>query len=162
MQSIGVPVSALDASARAPLSPLPALSGYLVLSGVAIFAAVWLTRGFGYPRQVNGLRIAEWVNANVKAGESVGAWNAGVVGYVSERPVVNLDGVTNNDLYRWVKERGAALDPAAVIPYAAERGLTYVTDYENILEPVLATPAGARLSPVYRVPDSYVVIYRLR
>ncbi len=145
-----------------PLSGAALIGGYFALSFVAIFAVVWLTRGFGYPHQVQGLRIAEWVNAHTQPGETVGVWNAGVVGYFSQRHVVNLDGVTNNDLYRWASERGVALSPATVVPYAAERAITYITDYEDIFAPVLGTPAGSLLVETYRLPDTYVVIYRLR
>ena len=145
-----------------PLGGVRLMGGYFALSFVAILVVVWLTRGFGYPHQVQGLRIAEWVNAHTQTGETVGVWNAGVVGYFSRRQVVNLDGVTNNDLYRWVSERGLALSPATVVPYAAERGITYITDYEDILAPVLGSPAGLLLVEAYRLPDTYVVIYRLR
>jgi hypothetical protein len=143
---------------------LPALAatvGYLALSGVAIFAVVWMTRGFGYPRQVGGLRLAEWANANVQAGQSIGVWNAGIVGYYSDHRVVNLDGVVNNDLYSWVRQRGMALQPTNVIAYARERGIVYVTDYEDILRPALATAEGQWLREKERLAGTDIAIYAL-
>jgi hypothetical protein len=139
----------------------PAVGVYLVASFVAILVVVGATRGFGYPRQVDGWRITQWLDQNTQPGDSIGVWNAGIAGYFSHRRVVNLDGVTNNDLYGWVGERGFPLTPATAIEYALERGITYVTDYEDALTPLLSTAAGRRLAAVHRFANSHVVIYRL-
>jgi len=160
--AVGYAYPALErAAARLGGSAALLTGGYLVLSGLAIFAVVWLTRGFGYPRQADGLRIAEWVNANVAPAEQIGVWNAGIVGYHSERTVVNLDGVVNNDLYAWVSERNLPLQPSAGVAYARERGLAYVADYEDILAPLAATPQGAGLVEAARLPGG-AVVYRVQ
>jgi hypothetical protein len=39
---------------------------------------------------------AEWVRSNLPADAVVGSWNAGTIGYLSGRRVVNLDGVVNS------------------------------------------------------------------
>jgi len=44
---------------------------------------------------------AQWVGANVPSTAVVGAWNAGIISYLSQRRVVNLDGRVNSwDFYQ--------------------------------------------------------------
>src|SRR4029077_13881509 len=44
---------------------------------------------------------AQWARVNLPADAVIGAWNAGAIGYLSERRVVNLDGVVNSwDYYQ--------------------------------------------------------------
>ncbi len=40
-------------------------------------------------------RAARWMNQHLPAGALVGSWNAGVLGYYAQQPVVNLDGLVN-------------------------------------------------------------------
>jgi hypothetical protein len=42
---------------------------------------------------------AAWTRENLPAKARIGAWNAGVIGYFSERQVVNLDGLVNTRRY---------------------------------------------------------------
>ena len=42
---------------------------------------------------------ALWVRENTPAGTAIASWDAGVIGYFSDRPVVNLDGVVNS--FEW-------------------------------------------------------------
>lgn len=42
------------------------------------------------------IRAADWLRENTAPGTRVGSWNAGMLGYFSHRPVVNLDGLAND------------------------------------------------------------------
>jgi len=44
-------------------------------------------------------RAATWARDNLPAHARVGAWNAGIIGYFSERQVVSLDGLVNTRRY---------------------------------------------------------------
>ena len=39
---------------------------------------------------------SQWINENVEEDAVIGVWNAGIIGYFSERRVVNLDGFVNS------------------------------------------------------------------
>ncbi len=116
-----------------------------------------------YPAQANGYIIAQWVSANTEPQARIGTWNAGVVGYLSTRMIVNLDGVVNNELYRYVSERRATFHLRDLRDYMIHQQISYVTDYEglcdeaiaeiNWLEPVFEFPnrSGACPVRVYRV-----------
>ncbi|MEP7198707.1 MAG: hypothetical protein ABI874_02710, partial [Chloroflexota bacterium] len=42
---------------------------------------------------------AQWARANLPRDAVIGAWNAGTIGYLSERRTVNLDGLVNSWTY---------------------------------------------------------------
>ena len=55
-------------------------------------------------------------------GSMVGSWNAGIFGYFSEVPVVNLDGLVNHEIVN--AYRAGEIN----WPYWVERGLTHLVD----------------------------------
>ncbi len=57
----------------------------------------------------------------------VGAWNAGILGFVSERGVVNLDGLVNDDAVPYILDN--RLDD-----YIRARGVRYVADFDAMLD----------------------------
>jgi hypothetical protein len=64
---------------------------------------------------------AAWVEANLPTEAVVGAWNAGAIGYLSDRRVVNLDGLVNSwDYYQ--------TDRYNLCRYWQEVGVTHVVD----------------------------------
>lgn len=68
---------------------------------------------------------AKWITANVPKDATVGSWNAGIVGYYSERKVVNLDGLINGfDLLPYLRED-------RIIDYIEREGLSYLSDMED-------------------------------
>jgi len=77
------------------------------------------------PHQVAMLNAGLYLRDHPEIGLA-SAWNAGVVAYFSGRPVVNLDGLVNDDIY-----------PAAVtgtlLDYMCRRGVRAVIDYEEMV-----------------------------
>jgi len=72
---------------------------------------------------------AQWIRANLPADTVVGAWNAGAIGYLSERRVVNLDGLVNS----WEYYQTERYD---LCRYWQETGITYVVDlFDHRAEP---------------------------
>lgn len=49
--------------------------------------------------QLANQQAAKWIDAHLPEGAVLASWDAGVVGYYSDRPVVNLDGVVNSHEY---------------------------------------------------------------
>lgn len=90
--------------------------------------------------------------------------DAGVVGYFSTRSMVNLDGVVNNEFYRYVSEQRLTFTLPDLRDYLLQKRIDYVTDYEifcdsdtlqqfDWLEPVFAFPDGhgTCIVRVYRI-----------
>jgi hypothetical protein len=70
---------------------------------------------------------AEWIRENIPEGESVGVLNAGIIGYLSERRVINLDGLVNNAAGEAIKEK-------RLYQYAIQdAGLNYLVDFDRAI-----------------------------
>ncbi|MBW1711349.1 MAG: hypothetical protein JRJ73_16005 [Deltaproteobacteria bacterium] len=67
---------------------------------------------------------AKWINANLPEGAVVGSFNAGIVGFYSERPVVNLDGLINNFEYLEAMKNGE------VYEYIVRNNIDYIAEYQ--------------------------------
>ena len=64
---------------------------------------------------------ALWLEANTGEEARIGSYNAGIIGYFSERTVINLDGVVNEDAYR-ARRAGKTLE------YVCGKQIDYVVD----------------------------------
>jgi hypothetical protein len=82
----------------------------------------WVDRR-ALPHRLNMLEGAYWVRDNTPPDARVSAFNAGIFGYFSERDVINLDGVVNEDAYR------ARMD-CRTSTYMADTNAEYVIDIE--------------------------------
>jgi hypothetical protein len=76
-----------------------AVGGVVVVVPLAVGLVVQV-RSFADPT-VRSIQRADrdaavWIDANLPAGARLASWDAGVLGYFSHRPVVNLDGVVNS------------------------------------------------------------------
>jgi hypothetical protein len=73
-------------------------------------------------------RAAQWINVNVPEGERVGSWNAGVVGYYAQRPVINLDGLINDfELLEHIRNR-------TVAEYIRSRDIRFLSDMDRYFD----------------------------
>lgn len=66
---------------------------------------------------------------------SVGAWNAGIISWFSERQIVNLDGLVNDEVLQYAKS-GRLSD------YVAKLQITYVMDFPFMLSSVFSASHG--------------------
>lgn len=69
------------------------------------------------------LRLASWV----PAGSHVGAYNAGIYGYLAKRRVINLDGVVNPAALEAMKRRD-------LLAYMRREGITHVVDHTSSID----------------------------
>ncbi len=81
------------------------------------FGIAWF-KDFDNGRMLNQLTIYQatiWVNKNLPDDSMIGAFNAGIAGYYSDYPVINLDGLVNNvvldsmlryELWDYINEQG--------------------------------------------------------
>ena len=139
-------LAALVAGAIAHALP-PALPARLPMAAPAV--AVLLLGGFaaagGSPRwpEADGplYVAARWARDHLEPGARVGSWNAGAIGFLSGRQVVNLDGVVNTFAYL---ER----DQYDLCSYWERTGITHLVDVFEAREGSIAM-TGATL-PVSR------------
>jgi hypothetical protein len=90
-------------------------------------AAYLFARSVGFTSGLYQARYeaALWIAANSSPDTVYAAWNAGQLGYFSDRVFINLDGVINDlDYYERVL-RG----PVPLVDYLAENKVDYVVDY---------------------------------
>jgi len=66
---------------------------------------------------------ARWLYDNTDKDVRIGSFNAGIIGYYSDRTVVNLDGVINN-------EAAAAIRRGQLLQYIREMNIKYIVDFE--------------------------------
>ena len=121
---------------------------------------VWQSRDYVvYPAEQNGYILAQWIRQETATEARIGSWNSGILGYLSRRTVINLDGVVNNDLYHYVVEKRISFyDLAGMWDYIESMDINYITDYENILSPAIMPLADKaslerRLELVYQFPS---------
>jgi hypothetical protein len=92
---------------------------------------------------------ALWINRNVPKGELVGSWNAGALGYYTDRNVVNLDGLINNFAFL------PYLRGDRVHEYVRLRNVRYISDMDRQIQSELRgrlplTEVYRRYSPLMR------------
>ncbi|MBV7332677.1 hypothetical protein KFU94_31495 [Chloroflexi bacterium TSY] len=97
---------------------------------------------------------ARWLTKNSSPETIFAAWNAGQLGYFSDRTVINLNGLINSiDYYEEVLSGNKEL-----LDYLQEQGVHYIVDYEDnpltrSLPIVHEFPqAGKRWLKIWQVP----------
>ncbi len=120
------PTLARVSAALRPITRWGRATEGLVVGGLLLVFALqgmktWRA-GF-YPWQIDMYRAAQWVAENTAPSDVIGAFNAGLQAYHSGRTVVSLDGVTNPDAFRAIREK-------RLLAYARQRGIRYIVDYE--------------------------------
>lgn len=116
---------AQGAGSRAARVGAGALVATVVASGYALNGATIVTRGL-YPWQAEMLAAGRWLHERAPDDAVVGSFNSGIIGYVSGRTVVNLDGLVNTAAADAVRDRrlGAYIDG---------RGIRLLVDYRYTL-----------------------------
>lgn len=86
--------------------------GFLMYSGTAVFllavylvpaSDLWRIDQYSFRRP--NYDAAHYLNTNTTPGARVASFNAGIIGYLSERTVINVDGVVNKDAFDASKDR---------------------------------------------------------
>jgi hypothetical protein len=97
----------------------------------AAFAGAWIwtfarqeisREDFGFVRY----RMAAWLREHTQATDAIAAYNAGELGYFSERKVIDLDGLVNDYAYYQEFVRGHG----DLSEYLSRSGVRYVGDYK--------------------------------
>ncbi len=122
LADVGVPGRS-DEMKRVSASWLPAGTFAVILAVAVVFYGPQRPDDFvvEHPHLRNQLEAARWLEANTQPEARIGSFNAGILGYFSDRTVVNLDGVVNEDAYR-------ARRDGMMRRYICERDIRYLVD----------------------------------
>ncbi|MCH8877292.1 MAG: glycosyltransferase family 39 protein [Chloroflexi bacterium] len=105
-------------------SETSALTVFAILL-VLVFAAIDIRTGVRgrLKHQPVMYEAARWLYDNTDKDVRIGSFNSGIIGYYSDRTVVNLDGVINN-------EAAFAIRRGQLLEYIRETNIKYVVDFE--------------------------------
>ena len=77
-----------------------------------------------WPWQARMLEGANWIRESLPEDAFVGSWNAGILGFYSERVVTNLDGVVNNEILSYVRNN-------QVCEYLNDAKVEFVAEFDS-------------------------------
>ena len=125
-ESAVLQASAESSVARA-LGPIAAI---LLLPLVAAFAYETWTFADPHLRSIEMANrdAGQWIDDNVPAGTVLSSWDAGVVGYYSHRPMINLDGVANSKAFYDAGRNGTLAE------FLADRNLAGVVNHGDSVD----------------------------
>lgn len=138
----------------------------LIVSLPFVLGGLWQLGAFTDPEirsmQLGDREAAEWIADNLPEDAVVGSFDAGVIGYFAERPVVNLDGLVNS--FEWYDARQEGTE--ATRAFLQEAGVTHIANHGDVVdgdEPgmrgavdaLYGDDAGARMELVHRVDYVY-------
>ncbi|MCZ6669638.1 MAG: hypothetical protein O6947_01255, partial [Acidobacteria bacterium] len=106
------------------------LLAVLLLAEIILYPAVKLGRGI-QREQVDTYAMVRWAADHADPGERIGSFNAGIPAFFLENPVINLDGLMNNDMLEVFRERSLGA-------YLEEKRVRYILDHEGMLGPIQA------------------------
>jgi hypothetical protein len=97
-----------------------------VVASVSLVSLWWLS---ATPNNLAATRysVAKWIDANLEEDAILGSFNAGQLGFFSNRSVVNLDGLINHVTYFETVIRDSS--PEALVAYLDRIGVDYIVDY---------------------------------
>jgi hypothetical protein len=93
---------------------------------------------------------ALWVRDHTAPNTVIASWDAGIIGYFSDRSVVNLDGVVNS--FEWERARHHA--PDATERFVLARGVTLIVNHGELVngeDPDIARNVRDLLGPTFQV-----------
>ncbi len=103
------------------------LTTYLQIAFKALLVRPWLHQaGMMYA----GLSLKE-----MKVDTKFAAWNAGIISYFSELPIVNLDGLVNDEVLSYIQQN-------RLLAYIQKKHIDYLVDYEYMLKNTIHNTRG--------------------
>jgi len=108
--------------------------GALVASGVYAAALLFMgyTSGFRTLPVYGFYDIAMWVSTHTDPAETIGVFQGGAIGYLSQRRVVNLDGKVNAEAYE-------ALRAGRLLDYVRDARIDIVLDSKRVIDLLLVS-----------------------
>ncbi|MFA4029130.1 MAG: hypothetical protein GDYSWBUE_001804 [Candidatus Fervidibacterota bacterium] len=119
-------------SRNSRLKPLPKLFVVaVVLMQLAQLSIGWhymQARMFGAFEEY--LNVAMWLREHIPQDARIGMFQSGTASYLSERTVINLDGVVNGEALK-------AMLNGQMVNYVASQGISYIADWDELIQLLL-------------------------
>lgn len=98
---------------------------------VALLLCSWIWIGYKeafvrYANQEEFIQAATWMNRELPLGSRIGVFNSGIQAFLSRHQVINLDGLVNNRVYPYLKQRN-------LLAYIHEQDIGYVSDFYKVI-----------------------------
>lgn len=123
----GARLEAPTSPARRAVVPIAAILGVPLLLALVIQARSFTDPDLRSIQEANR-DAGTWISDNLPADAVLGSWDAGVVGYFTEQPVMNLDGVVNSFEYLDASEAGTQAE------FLRERELSYLVNHGSLVD----------------------------
>jgi hypothetical protein len=115
----------------------------LFLIGNSMAMIGWrLYQARNYKRYGHQISVARWIRENLPTDSTIGTWNAGLVGYFSAYPVVNLDGLVNSPEYM-----NDYLLQGRTLDFVQSEEIEYIIDYVHTYD--LKSPPQRLTDPAW-------------
>lgn len=125
--SDGARLESPDTSARRSVAPIAAILAVPLILALGVQARTLADSNLRSIQEANR-QAGLWISDNLPADAVLGSWDAGVVGYFTDQPVMHLDGVFNSFEYRKAREQGTEAD------FLRDRGLAYLVNHGDLVE----------------------------
>lgn len=89
--------------------------------------------------------IARWVRTHTETDDTVGVFQCGTIGYLSDRKVINLDGKVNHEAL-------CALKGGCLAEYIEQEGIDVIVDHENVIDIFLGEECRKKARSYVRIP----------
>lgn len=109
------------------------IPGLLLLSYFS-FTSVSRTFERNWPHQIGMMNAGIFLKSNFPK-DTHAAWNAGIISYFSGLPVVNLDGLANDEVFPYIKKN-------TLLDYLKLKKIHYIADYETMFEDIILRIRG--------------------
>jgi hypothetical protein len=116
--------------ALATAAALNMVSGVIWRNVCAGFVIVWVSAGIifscrsTWPDQAGHYRAGIYLLGHPEL-QPIGAWNSGIIAYFSKQPVINLDGLVNDDVYQYAVAN-------RLEEYIRQRRVQYLLDTQDM------------------------------
>lgn len=120
----------------APIGITIAATGFLLFRSTVLIPAIFLFFAYAadgfqaiftapWPHQAGMMQAGLFLKEK-KQNAVYGSWNAGIISYFSEVVLINIDGLTNDDVLPFIKSN-------TLFDYIKYRNINYLIDYEVML-----------------------------
>lgn len=110
---------------------------YITIFGVAIVLVCSALRVYTWPYRISdrSLVMLQIINSKIPPGDRVGVFNSGYVQYFTDQKVVNLDGLVNNEVLSYYKQKKG-------LEYLRKKEIRWLIDTPAYLQGLFGTYFG--------------------
>lgn len=120
-----IPISIITASIYYYLPKYKILKTLNIIAIIFILIAIYRIKHVPYPHQYGMMQAGQFLKEQ-SVNETYASWNAGIISFFSEKPLINIDGLTNDEILPYIKTN-------KLFDYIRLKKITYLIDYEEMI-----------------------------